>query len=85
MLPVCVNGKDVPLPSLVTPRFAQGKRVRYAILEYETLIDSSEIEPRDWIQIATDIEANYERFDGFLILHGTDSQPFLPSLQVHLR
>jgi hypothetical protein len=31
----------VYLPSLVTPRFAQGKRIRYAIYEYDPLIDSS--------------------------------------------
>ncbi len=78
-LPFRVNGKDVHLPSLVTPRFAQGRRVRYAVLEYETLIDSSEIEPKDWIRIAADIEANYERFDGFMILHGTDSASRLTS------
>ncbi|BGP38398.1 hypothetical protein JCM10449v2_002330 [Rhodotorula kratochvilovae] len=67
------------LPSLVTPRFAQGKRVRYAIWEYETLIDSSEIEPSDWIRIASDIERNYHAFDGFLILHGTDTLAFTAS------
>ncbi|GAA6055365.1 hypothetical protein JCM3770_001073 [Rhodotorula araucariae] len=67
------------LPSLVTPRFAQGKRVRYAIWEYEVLIDSSEIEPSDWIRIASDIERNYHAFDGFLILHGTDTLAFTAS------
>ncbi|GAA5998416.1 uncharacterized protein JCM10292_001182 [Rhodotorula paludigena] len=65
--------------SLVTPRFAQGKRVRYAVWEYENLIDSSEIEPSDWIRIASDIERNYHAFDGFLILHGTDTLAFTAS------
>ncbi|GAA5835133.1 hypothetical protein JCM9279_007207 [Rhodotorula babjevae] len=67
------------LPSLVTPRFAQGKRVRYVVWEYEHLIDSSEIEPADWIRIATDIERNYAAWDGFLILHGTDTLAFTAS------
>lgn len=69
----------VYLPSLVTPRFAQGKRIRYAIYEYEPLIDSSEIEPTDWINIATDIERNYQSFDGFIVLHGTDTLAFSAS------
>ncbi|GAA5921546.1 hypothetical protein JCM3775_003098 [Rhodotorula graminis] len=67
------------LPSLVTPRFAQGKRVRYVVWEYEHLIDSSEIEPADWIRIAEDIERNYTAWDGFLVLHGTDTLAFTAS------
>lgn len=57
----------------MTPRTAQGKRIRYAIHEYETLIDSSEVELADWIRIASDIEHNYQLFDAFVVLHGTDS------------
>ncbi|KAK4053465.1 hypothetical protein OIV83_001632 [Microbotryomycetes sp. JL201] len=67
------------LPSLVTPRTAQGKRIRYAIHEYEKLIDSSEVELRDWIRIATDIELNYQLYDGFVILHGTDTMAYSAS------
>lgn len=63
----------------MTPRFAQGKRVRYVVWEYEHLIDSSEIEPADWIRIASDIERNYAAWDGFLILHGTDTLAFTAS------
>ncbi|GAA5860010.1 hypothetical protein JCM8547_003057 [Rhodosporidiobolus lusitaniae] len=70
---------SVLLPSLVTPRFSQGKRVRYAIYEYERLIDSSEIEPSDFLRIAGDIERNYHHFDAFIVLHGTDSMAFSAS------
>ncbi|GAA5887281.1 hypothetical protein JCM6882_002473 [Rhodosporidiobolus microsporus] len=69
----------VLLPSLLTPRFAQGKRIRYAVYEYERLIDSSEIEPSDFLAIASDIERNYHHFDGFIILHGTDTMAFSAS------
>ncbi|BGP30505.1 hypothetical protein JCM10296v2_002260 [Rhodotorula toruloides] len=69
----------IHLPALLTPRFAQGKRIRYAIWEYVNLIDSSEIEPSDWIKIASDIERNYHSFDGFIILHGTDTLAFSAS------
>ncbi|ORY74287.1 asparaginase-domain-containing protein [Leucosporidium creatinivorum] len=67
------------LPSLVTPRTAQGKRIRYAIYEYETLIDSSEVELNDWIRIANDIELNYKLYDAFVVLHGTDTMAYSAS------
>ena len=33
----------------------------------------------DWIQIASDIELNYSNFDGFVILHGTDTMSYTSS------
>ncbi len=36
-------------------------------------LDSSDINPRHWRNIAETIAANYERYDGFVILHGTDT------------
>jgi len=72
------NG-DLLLSSLVTPRSAHGKRIRYAVWEYETLIDSSEISPADWLQIAGDIERNYHAYDGFIVLHGTDTMSYSAS------
>ncbi|GAA5976588.1 hypothetical protein JCM11641_001348 [Rhodosporidiobolus odoratus] len=84
-LPIPAESKDIEvltsagpllLPSLVTPRFAQGKRIRYCVWEYERLIDSSEIEPQDFLRIAGDIERNYPHFDAFLVLHGTDTMAF---------
>ncbi|GAA5948769.1 hypothetical protein JCM21900_005290 [Sporobolomyces salmonicolor] len=67
------------LPSLVTPRTAHGKRIRYVVWEYEKLIDSSEVELSDWINLAQDIERNYHLFDGFVILHGTDTMAYSAS------
>lgn len=70
------------LPSLVTPRSSTGqggKRIRYAILEWVPLMDSSNIEIDDWIRIATEIELNYATFDAFVILHGTDTMAYTSS------
>lgn len=36
-------------------------------------LDSTNISPRDWLVLAGVIEENYERFDGFVICHGTDT------------
>ncbi|KAI6022763.1 asparaginase-domain-containing protein [Pisolithus marmoratus] len=72
------------LPSLVTPRSTvsgkdSSKRIRYAILEWIPLLDSSNIEMNDWIRIATEIELNYTGFDAFVILHGTDTMSYTSS------
>lgn len=42
-------------------------------------IDSSEIEPDMWIRLATTIGENYNDFDGFVILHGTDTMAYSAS------
>ncbi|GAW09634.1 60 kda lysophospholipase-like [Lentinula edodes] len=77
------NVYEAHLPSLVTPRSAVpggtgGKRIRYAVLEWDPLLDSSNVEMNDWIRIATEIELNYS-FDAFVILHGTDTMAYSSS------
>lgn len=60
-------------PSLRTPMTAYGRQVRYTVFEFEELLDSSSIDAKGWAQIAEAIERNYTLFDGFVVLHGTDS------------
>ncbi|KAK9900532.1 asparaginase-domain-containing protein [Cystobasidium minutum MCA 4210] len=68
----------IRLPSLHTPR-SSGRSVKYCIYEYETLVDSSDIGFNDWIRMASDIEANYEHYDAFILLHGTDTMAYTAS------
>jgi L-asparaginase len=42
-------------------------------------IDSSDIEPDTWTRMAEIIEKNYQEFDGFVILHGTDTMAYSAS------
>ncbi|MBD8018989.1 asparaginase [Kaistella pullorum] len=42
-------------------------------------LDSSDMGPKEWKKIATYIGKNYENFDGFLILHGTDTMSYTAS------
>lgn len=42
-------------------------------------IDSSDMEPALWSRIVTIIEENYDHYDGFVILHGTDTMSFTAS------
>ena len=51
----------------------------WELIEFETLLDSSNISVREWTQIARVIEENYRRFDGFVILHGTDTMAYTAS------
>ena len=39
-------------------------------------VDSSEIHPGHWIEMAKTIEQNYEHYDGFVVLHGSDTMAF---------
>ncbi|KAH9005330.1 L-asparaginase [Lactarius hatsudake] len=77
------NVYEAHVPALVTPRSVItggiGKRIRYAVLEWHPLLDSSNIEIEDWIRIATEIELNYSLFDAFVILHGTDTMAYTSS------
>lgn len=39
-------------------------------------VDSSEIQPEHWIEIAETIEENYEQYNGFVVLHGSDTMAY---------
>ena len=39
-------------------------------------IDSTNIQPSHWLTIASAIEAHYDRYDGFVITHGTDTMAY---------
>lgn len=51
----------------------------YTVTEYDPLLDSSNITPDDWMKIAEDIAANYGKYDGFVVLHGTDTMAYTAS------
>ncbi|WP_421920686.1 asparaginase [Marinifilum sp.] len=48
-------------------------------IAFEPLIDSSNLDPDVWIRIAELIEKNYKNYDGFVVLHGTDTMSFTAS------
>ncbi|MFY7920430.1 MAG: asparaginase [Chryseotalea sp.] len=49
------------------------------VIEFEKPIDSANINPEHWKLMADVIEINYHDFDGFVILHGTDTMAFSAS------
>lgn len=48
-------------------------------MEFDPLLDSSSISANDWDAIAICVKDNYHYFDGFVILHGTDSLSYTAS------
>lgn len=48
-------------------------------IQFNPPIDSSNMNPAHWQQIATEIERNYDKFDGFVVLHGTDTMAYTAS------
>jgi len=58
------------------------KNFNYKIDSYsfDPLIDSSNMNPDFWIKLARIIEEKYESYDGFVVLHGTDTMSFTASV-----
>lgn len=50
------------------------------MLELEKLLDSSNIEISDQLEIAKLIQTNYREYDGFVIVHGTDTMAYTASV-----
>jgi len=46
---------------------------------FETPIDSSDMRPADWVRIANIIGDHYDRYDGFVVLHGSDTMAYTAS------
>jgi L-asparaginase len=64
--------------------YDQVPRLLFYDIEIETFaldnpIDSSDMIPQDWQQIAEKIHENYHQYDGFVILHGTDTMAYTAS------
>ena len=55
-------------------------RVRIDAHTFDPLIDSSDVEPSLWVALAEIIRDRYEEYDGFVILHGTDTMAYSASV-----
>lgn len=74
-LEIIIDDKNTrkAVQSLRTPISTYERRIRYSVYEFENLLDSSSIDAEGWDHIARTIFRNYQLFDGFVVLHGTDS------------
>lgn len=51
----------------------------FDLIEHDPLLDSSNISVKEWVEIAQNIKEKYEQYDGFVILHGTDTMAYTAS------
>ena len=58
------------------------EKIRYRISNYCFVppIDSSDVKPAFWQELAGVIGENYEQYDGFVVLHGTDTMSYTASM-----
>lgn len=53
--------------------------VDLASVAFDRPLDSSDMRPADWVRIAELIGTHYDRFDGFVVLHGSDTMAYTAS------
>ena len=84
---VCLIATGGTIASVETPEgmkpLLDGKELLAKVPELESLgvidivelmqLDSTNIQPKDWIQMTQAIEERYADYDGFIITHGTDT------------
>ncbi|TQV84388.1 type I asparaginase [Aliikangiella coralliicola] len=51
----------------------------YDLIEMNSLIDSANLQPEHWYKIATILVNNWYDYDGFVVLHGTDTMAYTAS------
>lgn len=61
------------------PAFKHPSLPEWKILEQRPLIDSSNMHPDRWWSIAKAIAKHYQEYDGFIVLHGTDTMAYTAS------
>jgi len=78
---MAVNARQqlVPMPfEKLARRMPELRRLPYRLelLALAEPIDSSNVTPQDWLHLAQLIGQHYADFDGFVILHGTDTMAY---------
>ena len=61
------------------PAFSHADLPEWSLLEFDPLLDSSDITYFEWNKIGKTISDNYEKYDGFVVLHGTDTMAYSAS------
>ncbi|VDN97775.1 unnamed protein product [Rodentolepis nana] len=64
---------DSQWPLICMPPTVENRRIFFMIAEYKNLLDSSNCTIENWILISKHIKYFYDKFDGFIVLHGTDT------------
>ena len=76
------DGSFVPFDfDLINRNVPELNRLNYelTIHSFDTIIDSSNMQPDIWVEMVLLIKEKYEKYDGFVILHGSDTMAFTAS------
>ncbi len=75
MMPVKPSSYLVPadIQDLITKHLPEIKKIGHVEFEVAFNIDSSDIQIDHWVKMAHIISKNYNKYDGFVIIHGTDA------------
>ena len=66
----------------ITEEVPELKKFGYRIdtISFDPVIDSSDVVPSFWVRLVELINENYKKYDGFVILHGTDTMSYTASV-----
>lgn len=70
---------DPAFAKLTMPVSKYRRRVQYNIVEFAAPLDSANMDMDDWVTIASLVAEHYDSYDGFVILHGTDTLAYTAS------
>ena len=54
-------------------------KVDLEAVAFEEPIDSSDMNPEHWVRLAEIVGENYDQYDGFVVLHGSDTMAYTAS------
>ncbi len=77
------TGTFIPFDfELIEKNLPDLSRLNYKLTvhSFDPIIDSSNMRPSIWLEMAKIIRDNYELYDGFVILHGSDTMAFSASM-----
>jgi L-asparaginase len=58
------------------PEFQHQDMPNWELQQWDPPLDSSDFTPAEWVRLAQMIGDNYYQFDGFVVLHGTDTMAY---------
>eukprot|EP01056_Protomagalhaensia_sp_Gyna25_P003317 Protomagalhaensia_sp_Gyna_25__3316@NODE_2_length_10425_cov_76_179954_g1_i0_p4_GENE_NODE_2_length_10425_cov_76_179954_g1_i0NODE_2_length_10425_cov_76_179954_g1_i0_p4_ORF_typecomplete_len469_score60_17Asparaginase/PF00710_20/2_7e61Asparaginase_C/PF17763_1/4_4e25_NODE_2_length_10425_cov_76_179954_g1_i0886410270 len=61
------------------PEMSDNSLPDYDVHEWKELIDSSDVTGDIWAQLVNEVAEDYDKYDGFVILHGTDTLAYTAS------
>ncbi|MCE5347358.1 MAG: asparaginase [Bacteroidales bacterium] len=82
MIHDAITGSLVPIDFRhISDHVPELKKFGYNLqsVSFDPVKDSSNIDPGIWIKMADIVEENYNNFDGFVVLHGTDTMAYTAS------